>query len=91
MSTVNTLVYNIQGFAGSAEQSSLKAQKKLQRATDAVNHANEKKVSFADEKGKSLQSISPPPPPEILEAEKNEEGSPELGWWQPLLAPALDH
>ena len=77
MSTVNTLVYNIQGFAGSAEQSSMKAQKKLQRATDAVNHTNEKKVSFADEKGKSLKSISPPPPPEIFETEKNEELSPE--------------
>ena len=58
MSTVNTLVYNIQGFAGSAEQSSKKAQKKLQRAADAVNHTNEKKVDFADEKGKSLDLLS---------------------------------
>ena len=79
MGTVNTLVYNIQGFAGSAERDSLKAQKKLERATTKVENNsndannNKKEVSFADEKGKELESVSPQPPPEIVEVKDEDE------------------
>ena len=57
MSTVNTLVYNIQGFAGSNEQSSLKAQKKIAARYRCCESCKRRFGRFADDKRKKSTKI----------------------------------
>ena len=71
MATVNTLVFNIQGYAGASEIESKKAAKHLEAALPGKNKGGrpESRVSFADDHGEELSSISPATlPSDILEA-----------------------